>query len=337
MHIGAPPAYTPTELAQPATPVTPELAVALVADSTTHDVLISIVPPTEPLSESQSSPCKRAPVDICCVIDVSGSMNSELKASLEEGEREPLIGRLSYLLLAGKAAELTGLSTLDVVKHAVKTIVATMQSDDRISIVTFSNAAKVSYLQSILLWLIISLKVIVGLTPMTATGKAEVLQAVRDLRVMVSLAKSYFLLSHSYTPITGQHKPMGWTQDRNECLEQPSICSDFPCPFSSFFRSSFDPFPAHRRHAQHQPSSRPHQNADIISRLSSAQVQHPHIRFRLHAGLSASPPDRPSRSRRIRLHSRRFRPWRGVYPRRGEPLQHVRSSRRAQRGVFGCR
>ena len=55
-----------------------------------------------------------------------------------------MIAQHSHGVSVGKAAELTGLTTLDVVKHAVKTIVATMQPDDRISIVAFSDAAKVS-------------------------------------------------------------------------------------------------------------------------------------------------------------------------------------------------
>jgi len=39
--------------------------------------------------------------------------------------------------------ERTGLTVLDVVKHAVRTVVTSMQALDRVSIVTFSASSKV--------------------------------------------------------------------------------------------------------------------------------------------------------------------------------------------------
>jgi len=81
------------------------------------DVCVSINHPT---GESNS----RGPADICCVIDVSGSMTSS--ASVSE-------------------AEDAGLSVLDVVKHAVNTITKSLSSQDRLSVVTFSDEARVVF------------------------------------------------------------------------------------------------------------------------------------------------------------------------------------------------
>ncbi|KAH3756175.1 Alpha-protein kinase vwkA [Pelomyxa schiedti] len=68
----------------------------------------------------------RRPVNICCIIDVSGSMNDEA-------------------VLPGKGAdtEVHGLSVLDIVKHSVKTIIQTLSPHDSISIVSYSTNAKI--------------------------------------------------------------------------------------------------------------------------------------------------------------------------------------------------
>ncbi|KAJ3032845.1 hypothetical protein HK097_005056, partial [Rhizophlyctis rosea] len=68
---------------------------------------------------------KRAPVDVCCVIDVSGSMASEATMTNEKGDRES-----------------DGLTILDLVKHAVKSIVHNLTDGDRLAIVRFSDDAK---------------------------------------------------------------------------------------------------------------------------------------------------------------------------------------------------
>lgn len=83
---------------------------------------------------------KRVPVDICCVIDKSGSMNTETEIKTQEGQ-----------------VERNGLTVLDVVKHAVKTIIESLGDQDRISIVSFSDAALVE----------------LDVTPMTVAGKAR--------------------------------------------------------------------------------------------------------------------------------------------------------------------
>eukprot|EP01104_Vermistella_antarctica_P017611 TRINITY_DN6264_c1_g1_i1.p1 TRINITY_DN6264_c1_g1~~TRINITY_DN6264_c1_g1_i1.p1 ORF type:complete len:797 (+),score=126.13 TRINITY_DN6264_c1_g1_i1:231-2621(+) len=86
---------------------------------TAHDdrAMVSIHPPTEGL---------RAGVDLVCVIDVSGSMSTEASVKNAQGDQET-----------------HGLSLLDVVKHAVSTIIHTLGPHDRLAIVSFHSDAKV--------------------------------------------------------------------------------------------------------------------------------------------------------------------------------------------------
>jgi len=90
------------------------------------NLLVTITPPREPIAQ-EKQPGRRAPLDLCLVIDVSGSMGTDAPAATEDG----------------KAKESMGLSVLDVVKHACRTILSTMQDDDRLSIVTFTDSAEV--------------------------------------------------------------------------------------------------------------------------------------------------------------------------------------------------
>ncbi|KAH8171155.1 hint-domain-containing protein [Sarocladium implicatum] len=80
-------------------------------------VIVKVEPPQQPSTEIDHVPC-----DIVLVIDVSGSMQ----------ESAPV---------PGDAGEDTGLSILDLVKHATKTIIHTCNSSDRVGIVKFSNDA----------------------------------------------------------------------------------------------------------------------------------------------------------------------------------------------------
>jgi hypothetical protein len=86
-------------------------------DSALVDICVSIQPPSREATV-------RGPSDVCCVIDVSGSMTSSASVS---------------------QAEDSGLSVLDVVKHAVNTIIQSLGSSDRLSVVTFSDEAKVLF------------------------------------------------------------------------------------------------------------------------------------------------------------------------------------------------
>jgi hypothetical protein len=92
--------------------------------------MVSVVPP-----EGTS----RNPVDICCVVDVSGSMGTEAMVQTESG------GQTGH-----------GLSVLDIVKHSMKTIIRTLQDNDRLALVSYSTEAKVVF----------------GVTRMDAAGRA---------------------------------------------------------------------------------------------------------------------------------------------------------------------
>jgi von Willebrand factor type A domain len=88
------------------------------SDSTVH-VNVSVEMPNG---------AKRTPVDVCCVIDISGSMSTEAYVINSTGEREG-----------------HGLTSLDVVRHAVKTLANSMGPDDRIAVVVFNDNGKPSF------------------------------------------------------------------------------------------------------------------------------------------------------------------------------------------------
>lgn len=87
----------------------------------------------------------RVPADICCVVDVSGSMGTEAS-------------------IAG--AESGGLCMLDIVMHAVLTIINTLGNEDRMSLVSYSNSGKVVF----------------ELINMTTAGKAKATELLRTLK-----------------------------------------------------------------------------------------------------------------------------------------------------------
>jgi len=89
----------------------------------------------------------RGPIDVCCVVDISGSMNNEAEAN---------------------GLESNGLSILDIVKHAVKTIINSLTNNDRLSLVSFSNSAKVVF----------------PLIQMTEAGKARAMTDLESLAPM---------------------------------------------------------------------------------------------------------------------------------------------------------
>ena len=67
----------------------------------------------------------RKGTDVCCIIDISGSMGAA--ATYED----PATGEEKN----------DGLTLLDIVQHAVKTLIKTLQPADRLSLVTFNESA----------------------------------------------------------------------------------------------------------------------------------------------------------------------------------------------------
>ncbi|CAF1259532.1 unnamed protein product [Rotaria sp. Silwood1] len=104
------------------------------ADGFVH---ISIQPPQDE---------NRSLCDICCVVDTSGSMSDRAEIQNDKNEHY-------------------GLSQLDLVKHAIKTIIQSLQSQDRLSIVSFSDKATILF----------------KLTNMNDEGKTKALTAIEKL------------------------------------------------------------------------------------------------------------------------------------------------------------
>lgn len=105
----------------PAVQTDAEIEIYSVPDS--DNVLVSVSPPRKPVDDIEHVPC-----DIILIIDVSGSMNAcaDLMNLTNEEKQES-----------------SGLSILDLVKHASRTILESLNSSDRLAVVTFSNSATV--------------------------------------------------------------------------------------------------------------------------------------------------------------------------------------------------
>ena len=98
---------------------------------------------------SAIEPAARVPVDICAVVDVSGSMGAEANIKDERG------------------VEIRdGLTVLDVVKHALRTIAHALGERDTFSLVSFSTLARV----------------VVESVCMSDAGKAKALEGIDSLR-----------------------------------------------------------------------------------------------------------------------------------------------------------
>ncbi|KAH3742699.1 Voltage-dependent calcium channel subunit alpha-2/delta-2 [Pelomyxa schiedti] len=93
--------------------------------------------------------CQRVPVDICCCVDVSGSMGTEV----------------TYRDDNGTVIRDDGLTVLDIVKHSVSTIVHLLGDEDRLSVVTFDDTART----------------VLPLTQLDSTGREAAFAAVSKL------------------------------------------------------------------------------------------------------------------------------------------------------------
>ena len=92
----------------------------------------------------------RRPIDVCCVIDISGSMADHAKYQDPEDETK---------------MKTDGMSVLDLVKHAVKTVINTLTEQDRLSIIAFDTHARTTY----------------PLTEMTEKGRTQGVLALEEL------------------------------------------------------------------------------------------------------------------------------------------------------------
>ncbi|CAE7427703.1 unnamed protein product [Symbiodinium natans] len=92
---------------------------------------------------------KREPADVCCLVDVSGSMGS--MATYEDAD--------------GNVKD-DGLSVLDIVKHAVKTVIKALGPQDRLALVAFDDKQRTA----------------LALTDMCDRGQELALEALDGLR-----------------------------------------------------------------------------------------------------------------------------------------------------------
>ncbi|KAI0377371.1 hint-domain-containing protein [Hypomontagnella monticulosa] len=91
-----------------------------------NGVIVRVQPPARPNHRMYHVPC-----DIVLVIDVSGSMQVPVSAKVDGEDGKP-------------SSENFGLSILDMVKHAARTILSTLDEGDRLGIVTYSREALAS-------------------------------------------------------------------------------------------------------------------------------------------------------------------------------------------------
>jgi adenylate kinase len=90
----------------------------------------------------------RKPVDVCCLVDISGSMADLATYENEDGQKQN-----------------DGLTVLDIVKHAVRAVIKALQADDRLAVVAFDDNARTA----------------LSLTEMTSDGQDKALSALEAL------------------------------------------------------------------------------------------------------------------------------------------------------------
>ncbi|KAJ9656177.1 hypothetical protein H2198_005139 [Neophaeococcomyces mojaviensis] len=114
--------YRPKALKNdPVLPTNTDVSISLQPILKSNELLVSIQPPEKPTNEFHHTPC-----DIVLVIDVSGSMNWETELPDNAGTDKK---------------ESSGLSILDLVKHAARTVLENLNDGDRLAVVTFSDDA----------------------------------------------------------------------------------------------------------------------------------------------------------------------------------------------------
>jgi Mg-chelatase subunit ChlD len=80
------------------------------------------------MPEGDSDTIEKVPSDICCLLDVSGSMCSAAKYENSDGVEQQ-----------------DGFSYLDIVKHAINSVMHMVSENDRVSLVVFSDSASVVF------------------------------------------------------------------------------------------------------------------------------------------------------------------------------------------------
>lgn len=111
--------------------------------SSRNGLIAKIQPPRQPTQKIKHAPC-----DIVLVIDVSASMCTRADVPGDE------------------PTEKTGLNILDLVKHAARTIMETLDENDRLGVVIFSSATEI----------------VQELTPMTKENKDSCWEKVQQVR-----------------------------------------------------------------------------------------------------------------------------------------------------------
>ena len=115
----------------------------------------------------------------CFVIDVSGSMNAAAEVTNDDGDR------VSH-----------GWSQLDIAKHATNTFITSLEDDDLVSVVTYSDGAK-----TLLEW-----------TRCDAAGKTRAEQAVDSMRperstnLMAGINSGFQQMQQIPEPDTAMHE-----------------------------------------------------------------------------------------------------------------------------------
>lgn len=108
--------------------------------SKNHHIQVNISPCEKPTEEKRFIDVaitvnvpdiqERVPIDVCCVIDISGSMGDNAKFQDPNDETKTIS---------------EGVTILDLTKHAVKTVIETLTENDSLSIVSFDDIGEIVF------------------------------------------------------------------------------------------------------------------------------------------------------------------------------------------------